>query len=95
MGESGKSPLARLVLFMVCLALAGSMIAGIHYLTIDLPSQDSVKAPLNSERMDENCEVQYRACVLVCHRTMTTPVDQDDCYSSCRKDRNFCYQNPT
>lgn len=39
MQESGKSPLARLALFMVCLSIAGSLLAGSHYILIDRPDQ--------------------------------------------------------
>jgi hypothetical protein len=31
MSESEKSPLSRLVLFIVCLAIVGSFVAGSHY----------------------------------------------------------------
>jgi len=47
MSESTKSPLARLVLFMICVSVLGSIIAGAHYYTIDLPQQQSVQAPAN------------------------------------------------
>jgi len=42
-----KSPLARLVMFMVFLSVAGAFVAGVHYLAIDLPQQKSVTAPSN------------------------------------------------
>lgn len=39
MSESERSPLARLVLFMVIIAAAGTFIAGTHYVLIDGPQQ--------------------------------------------------------
>jgi hypothetical protein len=42
-----QSPLARLVLFMICLALAGSFVAILHYFAVDLPQQNAVLAPEN------------------------------------------------
>jgi hypothetical protein len=45
--QTEKSPLGRLVLFIICLALAGSFVAGIHYYAVDLPQQMSVKVPAN------------------------------------------------
>ena len=45
---SERTSLARLVLFMVCLAAAGSFVAGAHYYTIDLPQQNAVQAPTNA-----------------------------------------------
>ena len=38
----GKSPLARLVLFMVCLSIAGAFVAGAHYYVIDVPQQKAL-----------------------------------------------------
>lgn len=35
-----RSPLARLILFMVCLSIARSIVAGAHYYAIDLPDQE-------------------------------------------------------
>jgi hypothetical protein len=42
-----RTPLARLVLFMVCLSVAGSFLAGVHYFAVDLPQQQSLAAPKN------------------------------------------------
>jgi hypothetical protein len=42
------SPLVRLVLFMVCLSIAGSIVAGAHYYAVDLPQQQALQAPTNS-----------------------------------------------
>lgn len=51
-----NSPLARLVLFMVCLAIAGSALAVAHYAALDLPAQNSVQnPPANSE----SCTIIY------------------------------------
>ena len=43
------SPLTRLIFFMVCLAIACSIIAGAHYFIVDLPMQKAVEAPANGE----------------------------------------------
>ncbi|MCK9630845.1 MAG: hypothetical protein M0R30_04325 [Methanoregula sp.] len=48
MEESTRSPLARLVLFMVCLSIAGSVVAAAHYYAIDIPEQQDVQPPANS-----------------------------------------------
>jgi hypothetical protein len=45
MQESGKSPLARLVLFIICLSIAGSLLAGSHYILIDRPAQEYAAHP--------------------------------------------------
>lgn len=46
MQEQQSSPLARLVLFMVCLSVAATFIAVVHYAAVDLPQQ-KVVAPKN------------------------------------------------
>jgi hypothetical protein len=91
---SETSPLARLILVIACLALAGSMIAGVHYLTIDLPSQDSTKAPLNLVNVNNNCDVQYRTCLAACNGWFT-PYEKSVCYHSCADFVNMCNANPT
>lgn len=47
MSES-DSPLARFVLFIICLSIAGVFVAGAHYYAIDLPEQKALQAPQNS-----------------------------------------------
>jgi hypothetical protein len=41
--QPATSPLARLVFFIVILAVAGVLLAGIHYATIDLPAQQAME----------------------------------------------------
>lgn len=49
------SPLARLVLFMVCLAIAGTVVAGAHYYTVDLPQRQIQEPPENLNTQKEDC----------------------------------------
>jgi hypothetical protein len=42
-----RTPLARLVLFMIGLSIIGSVIAGAQYYAVDLPQHQSVQAPAN------------------------------------------------
>jgi len=44
-----RSPLACLVLFLVLLALAGSILAAVHYAAVDLPAQKAISAPHNGQ----------------------------------------------
>ena len=57
-----RTPLARLVLFMICLSIIGSAIAGIHYYAVDLPQQQSVKAPSNYGYCDTIIVEAMHAC---------------------------------
>ena len=48
---SAQSSLARLVLFLVCLSIAGSLLAGTHYLFVDRPFREYMAhPPLNVDR---------------------------------------------
>jgi hypothetical protein len=73
-----RPPLARLVLFLVCLALAGSIIAGVYYYAVELPLQNSRPAPQNV--MWNNYEHHlYETCQMTCRSTNS--------YEYCRE---FC-----
>jgi hypothetical protein len=39
MSEFSGSPLAGLVVFMIGLAVAGTLVSGVHYYAVDLPAQ--------------------------------------------------------
>ena len=85
--HSAQSPLARLVLFMTCLAIAGSIVAGAHYLAVDLPTQEAVLyPPANSE----SCTFTYAGyCgsrATIC-RVGGTDLNW---FTSCMKDYGCC-----
>jgi len=60
MSPEEQSPLARLVLFIVCIAILGSALATLHYAVVDLPQQTTVAAPANSP--SDNCQDCYDLC---------------------------------
>ena len=72
---SEQSYLARLVLFMVCLALAGSITAGAHYYAIDIPQQNAVQAPDNSGSSAMTCAI--------CKNNCKVSADYYDCLDQC------------
>jgi hypothetical protein len=41
MTGSAPSPVTRLIIFMVCLSLFGSILATVHYYAVDLPQESS------------------------------------------------------
>ncbi|NMB77778.1 MAG: hypothetical protein GYA23_01630 [Methanomicrobiales archaeon] len=57
-----RSPLAQLVLFMICLSLVGTFVAGAHYYVIDIPEQ---KAIAGHPPANPNTDIleKYNACV--------------------------------
>jgi hypothetical protein len=71
-----RTPLARLVLFMVCLAIAGSILAGAHYYAIDLPQQRNAPAPENNIPIDAGCRICQSNCYGV--------ADYYDCMTECQ-----------
>lgn len=75
MSEPKRSPLARLALFMCCIAIAGSVLAGAHYYTVDLPAQKNVPAPENAGSSTSNCDICRHNCVVA--------TDVYECLSQC------------
>lgn len=60
-----RSPLHNLVFFMVCLALFGTIVAGVHYAVIDLPFQQENTAPMNDALSDPGgCAKCMSLCAL-------------------------------
>jgi hypothetical protein len=67
-----KSPLSALVLFMICLGIAGSVIAGAYYTAVDLPQQKQIQPPSNSmsECISDCMQYEYKGyldCAIECH----------------------------
>ena len=60
--QPSQSPLGRLVLFVVCLAIAGSIVAGAHYYAIDLPGQAEITATAPFNGPGDNCQDCYDWC---------------------------------
>jgi hypothetical protein len=73
--------LRALVLFMICLSIAGTLIAGAHWFAIDKPQQDALKntAPKNSGFLD--CP----SCIATCPAGMVP----NDCLAYCEQ-RGSC-----
>lgn len=90
MTGSPESPLARLVVFMVCLSVAGGIVAGVHYYTVDLPQQQSLQAPTNAYDCWDVCNIQWDACRALCYQgsgaicdPVTCALDYKHCLRKC------------
>jgi len=84
-----KSPLARLVVFMVFLSVAGAFIAGVHYLVIDKPSQDAVKPPSNDySSCSDGCYTSYVSC-----KRWGNPEECESEYTQCRTGCYYEYEH--
>jgi hypothetical protein len=75
--QSTRSPLARLILLMVCPAVTGSILAGVHYYAVDLPEQNAVQVPSNGNGPLYGCSLCRYEC------TRTPP---DDYCTACMSD---------
>lgn len=75
--NASRSPLARLILFICCLAVAAGILAAAHYLVIDLPAQENLPpAPENAGCSTSACELcrinckgdpDYNTCMEQCN----------------------------
>ncbi|HII99197.1 MAG TPA: hypothetical protein HA272_08110 [Methanoregula sp.] len=68
MQGSIRSPLGRLVLFIVGLSIAGALVAGTHYALVDLPGQVVRQAPTNAgpDPCAAACAPAYHICISGC-----------------------------
>jgi len=87
--ESAQSPLSRLVFFMVCLSVAGAIVAGAHYAFVDLPQQNALQVPANdgSASCAAGCSGAYQACIGGCSGDRGC---NDACYQNAVACANSC-----
>jgi hypothetical protein len=73
---------------MVCLSIAGTAVAGAHYVAVDRPAQEAaIRTPANSE----SCTVIYtgdcaKVRATICHVGGTDP----DWLMACMKENGCC-----
>ena len=73
------SPLARLVLFMVCLALFGSIVAVVHYYAVELPDQQRAALQMLENAVSTKC----KNCQFICSYAQNPIKCLDDCDLIC------------
>jgi len=81
MTSKERSPLMSLVLFIICLAVAGSVLAEAHYYAVDRPAQDASahQSPENAATMEAKC----KNCQLACSYAKNPIVCLNDCDMYC------------
>ncbi|MEN6611398.1 MAG: hypothetical protein ABFC24_11190 [Methanoregulaceae archaeon] len=77
--EFTGTPMSRLILFLVCLSIAGTLAAGVHYAAIDLPQHSSHQVPAKTGVCDEQC----RNCMETCLQEDTAM--HTACFTMCAK----------
>jgi hypothetical protein len=81
-----KSPLGRLVLFIVCLAIAASLVTGTWYGAVVLPQQKALQTPENSgcvDRCDRGCSDTLQTCFKDSLDRKVCMHEQQQCENSC------------
>jgi hypothetical protein len=79
MSHTEHLPVARLVLFMVCLSITGTIVGGAHSSPVDLPQQQNSHALSNG--IFEDCVVRLtQACLDGCREVY---YDDPTCVSTC------------
>lgn len=61
--QTAGSPLGRLVLFMLCLAVIGTITAGGYYLAVELPSRPEA----DSRPPDNSANIMCANCLFKCN----------------------------
>jgi len=79
-----KSPLARLVLFMVCLSVAGAFVAGVHYIAVVQPQQNIQNTPTNWG--PDICGDKLFSCIQDCKKPDKDYGNVVECEMECRYD---------
>jgi len=84
-----KSPLARLVVFMVFLSIAGALLAGVQYLVVEKSLQDAAKPPSNAySDCSDDCYSSYVSC-----KRWGTPEECEWELTQCRTGCYFEYEH--
>lgn len=74
-----RSPLARLVLFLVCLAAVCGILTGLYYSVVILPQQHAVTVPKAVRTFDNVCDACLESCNEEYHRCYADPAVQQEC----------------
>ena len=91
MSQSHKSQLARLVLFTVCVSIAGSLMAGTYYFAVDLPQQKAVHAPQNSGSDNSFCNDECTQEMYICIRNCPADIlNRKQCSQECGSKYGEC-----
>jgi hypothetical protein len=78
-----KSPLARLVLFMVCLSIVGVLVSGAYVSVVEQPQRNSLTAPQNGNG-------DLTACFAACEAKYWRGTNEGvlkcaECFDACAK----------
>lgn len=76
-----KSPLTQLILVIICLALAGSIVAGFLYATVNLPSQTKQQTS-HDQYTCSQCAPDLSRCTEICKA--------QSCYTRCQAQYKTC-----
>lgn len=86
---SQKSPLSRLVLFMICLSMLGALVAAIHAMAVGMPLQGNQSPPENGDIDCENCNNNIFTCQAMCYNPLPGP-GSETCIADCNRIYQEC-----
>ena len=81
MEQNTQSPLTRLIIVIIFLAVAGSIVGGLHYVNVDLPSRTVVQVS-EDRYVCSQCTASLDRCTEICKA--------QSCYTRCQAQYNTC-----
>lgn len=80
---------------MVCLSVAGSIVAGGHWFVVERPQQEVLQAPENSDTCAGTCRMQATDCAEACPVNNLQAICVDACTNTyydctCRYCNLYC-----
>jgi len=81
MEQNTQSPLTRLIIVIIFLAVAGSIVGGLHYVNVDLPSRTVVQVS-EDRYVCSQCTAGLDRCTEICKA--------QSCYTRCQAQYNTC-----
>ena len=93
MSQSTQLPLARLIVFIVMLSVAGSILAGLHYYAVDLPQQQVQRPPANGNGPWTDCLNKCQANYRTCDSMATSRMEANQCSDTASACDTQCIDN--
>jgi len=81
MEHENQNPLRRLIIVMIGLAVAGSIVGGLHYMNVELPSR-SLQPAVQDQYVCSECQASLERCTEICKA--------QSCYTRCQAQFASC-----
>jgi len=81
-----NNPLLRLLIVIILLAVAGSIVAGLYYVNVELPSR-SLQPATQDQYVCSQCSPDLNRCTEICKA--------NSCYTRCQAQFSTCTKSCT